>query len=66
MTDYTDIHSCSFFCQRPACTSRQRDQLWELVQKIYAAVNEAEPGNRWTFEQAMAYATDKIKEKKDA
>lgn len=58
-----DIHSCSFHCQRPACTLAQRDQLWELVQKIYTAVNESEPGNRWTFEQAMWFAVDKIKEK---
>jgi hypothetical protein len=34
------------------------------VQKIYSAVNELEPGNRWTFEQTMAYAVDKLKEKK--
>ena len=61
-----DIHSCSFHCHRPACTLAQRDQLWELVQKIYSAVNEAEPGNRWTFDQAMWYAVAKIKEKKDA
>ena len=65
MTDYTDIHSCSFSCQRPECVLRQRDKLWELVLDIYMAVNKAEPGNRWTFEQAMWYAVDKIKEKKD-
>jgi hypothetical protein len=34
------------------------------VQKIYSVVNELEPKNRWTFEQAMAYAIDKLKEKK--
>lgn len=62
---YEDIHSCSFHCHRPACTLRQRDELWELVQKIYSAVNEIEPKNRWTFEQAMAYAIDKLKEKQD-
>ena len=66
MTDYPDMHSCSFHCHRPACTLAQRDQLWELVQKIYNAVNEIEPGNRWTFEQVMAYAIDKLKEQKDA
>lgn len=65
MTDYTDIHSCSYHCQRHACALRQRDEMWEHLQKIYSAVNEAEPGNRWTFEQVMAYAIDKLKEKKD-
>jgi ABC-type Zn uptake system ZnuABC Zn-binding protein ZnuA len=43
----------------------QRDELWQLVQKIYSAVNEIEPDNRWTFEQAMAYAVDKLKEKNE-
>ena len=66
MTDYTDMHSCSFHCQSPDCALRQRDELWALVQKIYRAVNEIEPGNRWTFDQAMWYAIDKIKEKADA
>jgi len=60
-----DVHSCSFHCQRHACAQAQRDQLWQLVQKIYSAVNEIEPKNRWTFEQAMAYAVDKLKEKRD-
>jgi hypothetical protein len=59
-----DIHSCHFGCQRPACVLRQRDELWELVQKIYTAVNELEPVNRWTFDQVMAYALDKLKEAK--
>jgi hypothetical protein len=64
MNDYKTIHSCSFHCHRPACALAQRDQLWEFVQKIYTTVNELEPGNRWTFDQAMAYAIDKLKEKK--
>jgi hypothetical protein len=34
------------------------------VQKIYSVVNELEPKNRWTLDQAMAYAIDKLKEKK--
>jgi hypothetical protein len=40
--------------------------MWEHLQKIYNAVNEIEPGNRWTFEQVMAYTIDKLKEQKDA
>jgi hypothetical protein len=60
-----DVHSCSFHCQRPACALAQRDQLWEFVQKIYTAVNQIEPDNRWTFEQVMAYAIDRLKEKRE-
>lgn len=58
-----DVHSCSYSCQRPACVQAQRDQLWSYMQKIYSLVNELEPGNRWTFDQVMAYAIDKLKEK---
>ena len=56
MIDWTNVHTCSYHCQSPACALRQRDELWALVQKIYSTVNEIEPGNRWTFEQVMAYA----------
>lgn len=66
MIDYTTVHTCSYHCQNPACALRQRDEMWEHLQKIYNAVNEIEPGNRWTFEQVMAYTVDKLKEKKDA
>jgi len=66
MTDYKTIHTCSYYCMSPDCAMRQRDELWQLVLKIYMAVNEIEPGNRWTFEQVMAYAVDKLKAKKDA
>lgn len=62
MIDYSTVHTCSYHCQSPDCARAQRDEMWGHLQKIYAAVNEREPGNRWTFEQAMAYAVDKIKE----
>ena len=65
MIDYTNVHTCSYHCQNPACALRQRDELWALVRKIYSTVYEIEPGNRWTFEQVMAYAVDKLKEKRD-
>lgn len=61
MIDYSTVHTCSYHCQKQACVLRQRDELWEMVQKLYSAVNEAEPGNRWTFDQAMGYAVDKVK-----
>ena len=66
MIDYSTVHTCSYHCQSPDCALRQRDELWQLVQKIYNAVNAIEPKNRWTFDQAMAYAIDKLKEQKDA
>ena len=65
MIDYSTVHTCSYHCQNPACALRQRDELWALVQKIYSTVNEIEPDNRWTFEQVMAYAIDRLKEKRD-
>lgn len=60
-----DVHSCSYSCERPACAMRQRDELWGYVKQIYSAVNQIEPDNRWTFDQVMAYAVDKLKEKRD-
>lgn len=60
-----DVHSCSYSCQRHACVQAQRDQLWSYMQKIYSLVNELEPGNRWTFDQVMAHAIDKLKEKSE-
>lgn len=27
MTDKNDIHSCSYYCDRPACVKAQRDEL---------------------------------------
>ena len=65
MIDWTNVHTCSYHCQNPACALRQRDELWALVQKIYSTVNEIEPGNRWTFEQVMAYVIEKLKENGD-
>jgi hypothetical protein len=26
-----DIHSCSYFCDRPACVKAQRDKLREIL-----------------------------------
>ena len=34
MTD--DMHSCSYFCERPECIKRQRDELREQVEKLNA------------------------------
>lgn len=38
------IHSCSYYCQRPACIEVQRDELVAkyVVQRIHLAVTERE------------------------
>ena len=33
-----DIHSCSYFCDRPACVKAQRDKLREYVYKRESVV----------------------------
>ena len=61
--NYEDIHSCSYGCQRPACISRQRDELRDYAMAIYRAVADTDPSNRMTFKQVMEYAANKMKEK---
>jgi hypothetical protein len=34
MTDY-DIHSCGYYCDKPACIKAQRDQLRDKLYEIY-------------------------------
>ena len=43
MTD-TDIHSCGYYCDRPACTKAQRDELREkmYVKKEWAGLTNEE------------------------
>jgi hypothetical protein len=57
------LHSCSYGCQRPACISRQRDELRDYAMAIYEAVREMYPTHRLTFKQTMEYAVTKLKEK---
>jgi len=35
----TDIHSCSYYCDRPACVLQQRDELRDKL--------HAEPVDKW-------------------
>ena len=30
----TEIHSCSYYCDRPECIKRQRDELRERLERI--------------------------------
>ncbi len=30
----TDVHSCSYYCDRPACIKAQRDELRESAEKL--------------------------------
>ena len=61
--DYADIHSCHYGCARPACISRQRDELCAYTMAIYKARQAADPKHRMTFKQVMEYAANKMKEK---
>jgi len=58
---HEDYHSCNYGCQRPACVSRQRDELWSLVKPIYEAMRKLEPNNRWTFGYTMQVAAERLK-----
>jgi hypothetical protein len=57
------LHSCSYGCQRPACISRQRDELREYAMAIYRAVTDTDPSHRMTFKKVMEFAANKLKEK---
>lgn len=35
-----DIHSCSYYCLRPACVTAQRDALRELVTQLSMMLGE--------------------------
>ena len=61
--DRDGLHSCNYGCQRPACISRQRDELRGYAMAIYEAVREMYPTHRLTFKQTMEYAANKMKEK---
>ena len=57
------LHLCSYGCQRPACISRQRDELRDYAMAIYKAMQDMEPKHRMTFKQVMEFAAIKLKEK---
>jgi hypothetical protein len=62
-SDYADIHSCSYSCQRPGCISRQRDELRGYAMAIYDAVRDVYPSHRLSFKEVMEFAATKLKEK---
>jgi hypothetical protein len=39
----SDIHSCSYYCDRPACIKAQRDELRDRFQIWQAALQSGEP-----------------------
>ena len=39
MTSADGIHSCSYYCERPACVLRQRDTLREIVFALPGDIN---------------------------
>ena len=36
----TDIHSCSYYCDRPECIKQQRDELRERLERLTAERDE--------------------------
>ena len=44
----TDIHSCSYYCERPECVKAQRDQLREkLLEREWKSLTSAERKVLW-------------------
>ena len=39
----SDIHTCSYYCDRPACIKAQRDELRDRFQVMQAALQSGEP-----------------------
>ena len=37
-----DVHSCSYYCDRPECIKAQRDELWGASVRLIKERNEAE------------------------
>lgn len=35
----TDIHSCSYYCDRPECIKRQRDELRDRLERIEGRID---------------------------
>jgi hypothetical protein len=44
----TDIHSCSYYCDRPECIKTQRDELRDkLAQRTWVGLTEEEAEDIW-------------------
>lgn len=48
----SDIHSCSYYCTRPACVLAQRDELRDSITALQARVAELE-ADREQFERTI-------------
>ena len=68
MTDY-DIHSCGYYCNRPACIEAQRNELRDkLLAKEWVGLSDAEIGEifraGWSNNMDFARALEaRLKEK---
>lgn len=43
MTTNTDVHTCSYYCERPGCIRAQRDELAARLEALTAAQRPAAP-----------------------
>jgi hypothetical protein len=57
MSDY-DIHSCGYYCDRPACIVRQRD---ELRDKFFEEIRTSEGNTQISDSQAAESAQPWVK-----
>ena len=64
----TDIHSCSYYCDRPACIKAQRDELRESVEKLqgrYDLLQTRFDGIRYAYTDdllSIIIVRDKVKD----
>jgi hypothetical protein len=58
--DHNDIHSCSYYCEYPACIKRQRDEMREqLLQREWVGLTEEDLNGlaRWADEHGGTFHT---------
>ena len=51
----TDIHSCSYYCDRPQCIKAQRD---ELRDKVWVGVTDEEIMEMMGYDKQYGYIPD--------
>ncbi len=57
----TDIHSCSYYCDRPECIKQQRDELRERLERLTAERDELRRGISEGVVLRRGILVDKVK-----
>ena len=55
----TDIHSCSYFCTRPACVLEQRDKLRDEIERLLAENKSLVEANE-RFDRRQVWWTEQM------